>query len=184
MIISFALELTALQISTIWRCPMPRSQVFFVGSKFSLRFLSRDSVSSSMRLRSIIFKPFVLYNSRPRKIFSTTVMCGIRSSSWYMQAIPSSIALDGVNCVNCFPSNIIFPSSCVYAPVSIFINVDLPAPFSPTRPWTSPDTMFISTESRAKTPGNRLVIPVSSTNKLLSLIKSPILGYSVSKPIV
>src|ERR1700683_5059366 len=44
-------------------------------------------------------------------------------------------------------------------PPRIFIRVDFPAPFSPTRARISAGITWRSTESRAVTPGNRLVIP-------------------------
>src|SRR6476469_8419615 len=45
----------------------------------------------------------------------------------------------------------------------MFESVDLPAPFSPSRAWTSPSTASNSTPSFATTPGNRLVMPLSET---------------------
>src|SRR4029453_9431878 len=44
----------------------------------------------------------------------------------------------------------------------MFISVDLPAPFSPSRAWTSPPRTSRSTWSLARTPGNCFVIPRSS----------------------
>src|SRR5579859_1043575 len=46
----------------------------------------------------------------------------------------------------------------------IFISVDLPAPFSPTRPWISPDESEKRTSRSAVTPPNDLVIPESSSS--------------------
>ena len=43
------------------------------------------------------------------------------------------------------------------------MRVDLPAPFSPSKAWTSPLLTVRSTSSLATTPGNRFVIPFSST---------------------
>src|SRR3954469_14963454 len=45
----------------------------------------------------------------------------------------------------------------------MFESVDLPAPFSPRSACTSPSDASKSTSSFATTPGNRLVIPRSST---------------------
>ena len=42
------------------------------------------------------------------------------------------------------------------------ISVDLPAPFSPTRAWTSPARRSNETPFKACTPANALLIPVSS----------------------
>src|SRR5690242_2547990 len=43
------------------------------------------------------------------------------------------------------------------------MSVDLPAPFSPIRVWTSPRRSEKSTPSSATTPGNRMVMPSIST---------------------
>src|SRR5919106_3330364 len=48
-------------------------------------------------------------------------------------------------------------------PYSTRISVDLPAPFSPIRAWTSPRRSSSVTSSLATTPGNRLVIPSRTT---------------------
>src|SRR5690606_8061210 len=50
----------------------------------------------------------------------------------------------------------------------MFIRVVLPAPFSPSRPRISPDSTVRSTESLAMTPGNRLVMPLSSSRSSAS----------------
>src|SRR4051812_12793429 len=51
------------------------------------------------------------------------------------------------------------PSSGEYAPPRIFINVLLPAPFSPISASTSPAFDSNDTSLSATTPGKRLVIP-------------------------
>ena len=48
----------------------------------------------------------------------------------------------------------IWPLVRSYTPVRILINVDLPAPFSPTRQWTVFRFMSKLTSSTARTPGN------------------------------
>src|SRR2546428_2900730 len=45
------------------------------------------------------------------------------------------------------------------APATMLMSVDLPAPFSPNRTWTSPDLRSKSTRSSACTPGNHLLTP-------------------------
>src|SRR5947208_13336568 len=57
----------------------------------------------------------------------------------------------------------ISPASGRYRPVRTFESVDLPAPFSPSSACTSPSAASKSTWSFATTPGNRFVIPRSST---------------------
>src|SRR5436309_2036087 len=49
----------------------------------------------------------------------------------------------------------------------MFESVDLPAPFSPSSACTSPSAASKSTPSLATTPGNRFVIPRSSTAALM-----------------
>src|SRR6478735_950007 len=48
-------------------------------------------------------------------------------------------------------------------PYRVFIRVDLPAPFSPTRACTVPRRTLKVMSELATTPGKRLVMPVSST---------------------
>src|SRR3989442_11588023 len=45
------------------------------------------------------------------------------------------------------------------APATMLMSVDLPAPFSPNRTWTSPGLRSKSTRSSACTPGNHLLTP-------------------------
>ena len=52
----------------------------------------------------------------------------------------------------------------MYAPDTIFISVDLPAPFSPTTAWTSPGMNWRLTSSRATTPGKRLLMFCTSSS--------------------
>ena len=49
------------------------------------------------------------------------------------------------------PSKVIRPVSAVAAPERILINVDLPAPFSPTRAWTLPARTVMSALRIART---------------------------------
>src|SRR4051812_23184795 len=55
------------------------------------------------------------------------------------------------------------PESIGYTPVRALMSVDLPAPFSPMRVWTSPARSEKSTASSALTPGNEIVMPRIST---------------------
>src|SRR4051794_35769246 len=48
-------------------------------------------------------------------------------------------------------------------PPRIFIRVDLPAPFSPIRAWTSPRRIVRLTSRRTGTPPNSFVMPVMVT---------------------
>jgi hypothetical protein len=52
------------------------------------------------------------------------------------------------------PSNSMVPSNVPwgYTPLSTFMRVDLPAPFSPQMAWTWPRSTSMVTPSRARTP--------------------------------
>jgi hypothetical protein len=52
------------------------------------------------------------------------------------------------------------PESGDSTPVKTLIRVDLPAPFSPIKAWTSPFFKEKSTFSRARTPGKDFVMPL------------------------
>src|SRR5437763_16276744 len=52
------------------------------------------------------------------------------------------------------------PASGATAPLSTFMSVDLPAPFSPTRAWASPGRRSRSTPLRAAVGPNDLRMPV------------------------
>ncbi len=96
-----------------------------------------------------------------RRMFSVAVNPGISENSWWTIPIPASSASKGS--LNDFssPSINIFPS---YPPVSwitdmpkrMFIRVDLPAPFSPTRPIISPGISEKLTSERTLFPKNSL----------------------------
>ena len=57
-----------------------------------------------------------------------------------------------------------------YRPARMFMRVDLPAPFSPGRAWTSHVRRSKSTWSLATTPGKRLTIPRISTARVVSVM--------------
>ena len=57
-----------------------------------------------------------------------------------------------------WPCTVISPLSGVSAPVMILMRVDLPAPFSPTRAWTSPGRRSNDTPLSARTPAKDLVM--------------------------
>ena len=81
---------------------------------------------------------------------------------WKTMPMPWAIASAGVAKVTCGPSTLMVPSSGFCTPYRIFISVDLPAPFSPTRAWIVPARMVMSMSWLATTPGNRLPMPRSS----------------------
>ena len=73
--------------------------------------------------------------------------------------MPTSIASVGDLNTRGSPATRISPSSGFCTPYRIFISVDLPAPFSPTRAWTVPGRIVSSTSWLAMTPGKRLPMP-------------------------
>src|SRR5579862_8578339 len=62
------------------------------------------------------------------------------------------------------PSMVMVPASGARTPPRIFIMVDLPAPFSPTRPMTSPGAILMAKPWSATTPGYDLRIPDRTRN--------------------
>src|SRR5258708_14468072 len=60
------------------------------------------------------------------------------------------------------------PASGAYSPAATFIRDDLPAPFSPSRAWTSPDRTEKTAPSSAMAPSNDFRNPVSSRTTLMS----------------
>src|SRR3954468_13675019 len=104
-----------------------------------------------------------LVGSLPRTMFSRTVKLSASMKCWCTMPMPAAIASLGLRRCTSRPSTRIWPSSGRCMPYSVFINVDLPAPFSPTMACTSPRATRSSMSLLATTPGKRLVIPRSST---------------------
>ena len=67
--------------------------------------------------------------------------------------MPAANASFTVSAWRSVPSVRIVPESGATTPPSTFISVDLPAPFSPTSPTTSPRATDRLTASSATTPG-------------------------------
>src|SRR4051794_10310613 len=82
-----------------------------------------------------------------------------------MAAIPSERARAGVLRETSAPRTISVPESGVTAPVTILIRVDLPAPFSPTRAWTSPLRKSNDTPLSAQMPAYDFVIALASSSR-------------------
>ena len=77
--------------------------------------------------------------------------------------MPNSRAVRGLAMRWRRPSTRTWPRSGSSTPVSILTSVDLPAPFSPTRPSTSPALMVMLTPRTARTPPKLLWMSTSST---------------------
>src|ERR1700722_3576830 len=75
-----------------------------------------------------------------------------------MVTMPRRCASCGEAMVTFSPPNSMVPRSGCCAPERILISVDLPAPFSPSRAWISPERTSKPASSSAWTPGNRLLI--------------------------
>src|SRR5215216_5859489 len=92
-------------------------------------------------------------------MFSATVKLVQRLTSWYTVLIPRDCACwVDFGCIS-WPSRRILPESGRSTPVNIFIKVDFPAPFSPTKQRISPLLSVKLTFSRACTPGKSLLMP-------------------------
>jgi hypothetical protein len=107
--------------------------------------------------------------SVPSARFSATVIDGTVLSSWWIVAIPSRRASTGEEISTSSPSSTMRPASRASVPARIFINVDLPAPFSPVSAWTSPLRRSKRTSSRARVGPKRLLIASSSSSEATSL---------------
>src|SRR5271167_4009247 len=69
------------------------------------------------------------------------------------------------------------------APATILVNVDLPAPFSPTRAWISPVSSAKLTSLTAATPRYSLVIERISRSGLIALsVLRPVLRERRHRP--
>ena len=100
--------------------------------------------------------------SRPRVMLSATLSCSTTLSSWNTNERPAACASWRPWNRRAVPRTRISPVSGSWTPARILISVDLPAPFSPTRQWTSPARRSRSTPRRAWTPGNRFSMALSS----------------------
>ena len=131
---------------------MPRSS----SSSLVLAFMARRSTSRPRR------------GSRPRNTFSATVRSGSRLNSWNTVDSPATCAWVGWWNSTGVPPIATVPASRSCTPASTFIRVDLPAPFSPTSPCTSPACSRRSTSSSTGTPKKDFDRPVtSSTGELV-----------------
>ena len=96
------------------------------------------------------------------------VRSGSRLNSWKTVDTPACWACTGWLNDTVRPCSSTVPSSAWCTPARIFISVDLPAPFSPTRPWTWPARSSRSTSSSTVCPTKRFVRPraLSTTSPL------------------
>src|SRR5471032_1619245 len=89
-----------------------------------------------------------------------------------MAAMPRAFEMLGELCGTAWPPTASVPESAVTAPVMILISVDLPAPFSPIRAWTSPARSSKETPFSAHNPEYDLVMQVASKSGLRGMFLS------------
>ncbi len=110
--------------------------------------------------------PHPFWGSRPSTKLRHTLMSGIVARSWNTVAIPASPASFGEPNTVGTPPTYMVPESFWCTPDRILINVDLPAPLSPSTQVTRPWVTSIDTPSRATTLPN--VLPTSSRRRYMS----------------
>ena len=104
------------------------------------RPMSRSISSASARVAARSTRPprLACLGRRPSSRFSATESWPTSGNSWETMAMPSRAAASVDPGARCTPSISMSPPSGCTEPASAPISVDLPAPFSPTTPTTSP----------------------------------------------
>src|SRR5882724_650757 len=102
----------------------------------------------------------VLRNA-PTMTFSRTVMSENGRSFWKVRATPRCAISSGRSRVTSAPSRLTRPASARWKPVTRSKSVDLPAPFGPITPTSSPGATANETSRLAITPPKRLVRPLT-----------------------
>ena len=129
-----------------------------LGSTSRLNFLEYSSVISTAFFWSMKRPDFL--GTMPRTMFSATVRLGTSMKCWCTMPMPLAMAAVGEERLTFSPLTQISPEVGCSRPNSIFISVDLPAPFSPISAWISPLRTLRSTSWLAAMPlGYTLVIP-------------------------
>src|SRR6218665_153272 len=105
-----------------------------------------------------------LRGSRPRKMFSATVMPGIGESSCVMMEILAASASAGLAKSTATPSTCSVPASRRSKPIRMFKKVDLPAPLPPHSACTEPARNARRPSRRAATPLKLLAMPWAWSN--------------------
>ena len=118
----------------------------------ALRPTRRATGATSLAIAVQSIMPKRLFFGSPNMMFSMTFMLGTKASSWWMKLMPSSAARCGVGTTTGAPSRRMRPPSGWVTPARMRIRVDLPAPFAPTRPCTSPGRRSRDTPLSAWTP--------------------------------
>ena len=97
-----------------------------------------NTAAASRRIRLPSMRRNRLSGCMPTKMFSATLRSGKSVGSWKMIAIPAACDCFALSKIASSPSRTSRPASGRWTPARILTSVDLPAPFSPTRPCTSP----------------------------------------------
>src|ERR1700716_430890 len=137
---TLAPKYTARAIATAWRSPPDSVPTGWFGSRTSmpiLRISSRITCLANLTL-SRRAGPTPRVGSEPRKKLRQMDIRGTVARSWKTTEMPAARASRGPLKRTLRPSTRNSPSSCGCTPDRVLINVDLPAPLSPTTHVTPP----------------------------------------------
>ena len=153
MMMSRASSESALTISSIWHWAIDRAETGVSAAKSQPRRWSsgvtfRRSAARSMRRRGP-----ARVGSRPMKTLAAASRLSKRFSSWCTKAMPAPSDWPTVREACSAPPITTVPAEGATTPPSTFMSVDLPAPFSPMSPTTSPGWTARLTPFSARTPG-------------------------------
>ena len=144
---------TARAIATAWRSPPDSVPTIWSGSRTSMPILAISSrmtvLACLMSIRRSGPAPFV--GSEPRKKLRQIAISGTVARSWKTVAMPASLASRGEPKRVGSPSSSSSPSLCSCTPERILMNVDLPAPLSPSTHVTWPALTTVETSFSAMT---------------------------------
>src|SRR5262245_133669 len=155
---------SALAIATSWRSAKPSEATLARGSGSKSSCANTARASSRMRARSTIASgPKRRTGRSPSAMFSAIDSAGTSRRSCGMVTMPAAIASWGLVKWHSSPSRRTTPRSGRWTPPRMRISVDLPAPFSPTTAWISPNATSKSTPSSATVAPNRLLTPSALT---------------------
>ena len=111
-------------------------------------------------------RPNLPLSSLPMNMFSNTARSLTRFSSWWMKAMPADRESPGTRNSTCLPSREMVPRSAGSTPPKMFISVDFPAPFSPSRAQISPPEREKSMSfSTSLAPKDLVILRISSVIK-------------------
>ncbi len=138
--------------------PTPRSPTSASGSTLRPYRSPSSRSRAAPRGSSASFDP----GSWPSTMFSQTARLSASRKCWNTMPMPARSRRAATGKSLSSPLTVTVPSSGRCAPYSVFISVDLPAPFSPTIAWIVPGRTVRFTPSFATTPGKRLTMSRSS----------------------